>query len=613
VATTFVTVNGDDRCTLRTVRTGLRLVVAGGLSAAITACASIAGLEHYSEGCADCEGTARDGSADARTIDAPSVETCEGESCAPEASPGGCDGGACDAATVPQGVFSCDKGGCNAIGGACSAPGQGCFCTSDPSCGSGKCVKTKGQNDVSCSSCSGAGAADGFGCQLESPGIPAACTANFGYTPSNLTTQELAALAPVGAVTLTCPGTVTYNGSTWSGATCSQTLPSAKTITQSGGPSIDVLAFQGLTIAAGVTLSLTGSNAVMLVVFGNASVSGTIRADAAAGASSSAAAGASGPGGNYSCGGGTGGNGMNAAGTCSSPYDTDPCRNSGGGGGGGSTGGGAGNAGLSGTGGIGGSSRANASLVPLYGGCPGGDSAGYACTTSGGGGGGAVQVSASGTLTIAAGASVSASGGAGGTSACSASFMDGGASPFPGGGGGGGSGGAVLLEAQTVTNSGTITVSGGNGGDAEAGFGHGAGSTSASTAGGAGTLSAPNPMSYSGGAGGGGGGGFGYSRTNGSRTGGTYSCSTTLVPAPACSSDHSACLCVDDTDCSSGRCVDSGQCTGTCTGAGAADTARCQVVTSSMTSDGGAGEASTGDASANDAGASDAGGTLVTP
>ena len=175
------------------------------------------------------------------------------------------------------------------------------------------------------------------------------------------------------------------------GATCSQTLPAAKTLTQSGGPSIDVLAFDGLTIAAGVTMNLTGSNAVMIVVFGDATVSGSIHADGAMGTSNSSTGGASGPGGNYNCGSDTGGNGMGAAGTCSSPFNSDPCRNAGGGGGGASTKGGAGNAGLGGTGGTAGNSRANASLVPLYGGCPGGNSAGYACTTSGGGGGGAVQ------------------------------------------------------------------------------------------------------------------------------------------------------------------------------------------------------------------------------
>jgi hypothetical protein len=575
------------------VRRGIRAVVAGGLSAALTACASIAGLEPYSEGCKDCEVAGRDGGKDAGLVDGVSP-TCDSESCVSEAGEG-CDGEACDAATFPPGTWSCAKGGCNEPGGTCSSPGQGCYCTGDESCGNLKCVKVPAQNDMSCTDCSGAGAADGFGCQLGSPGIPAACTGSFGYTPSNLSMSQLAALAPVGAVSLTCAGTVTYNGSQWSGATCSQALPSPKTITQTGGPSIDVLAFQSLTIAAGVTLNLTGSNAVLIVVFGNASVAGNIHADATAGASGSTSVGASGPGGNYNCGGSAGGSGMGAAGTCNSPYNSDPCRNSGGGGGGASTAGGAGNLGIGGTGGTAGNSRGNGSIVPLYGGCPGGDSAGYACTTSGGGGGGAVQISASGTLTISAGGSVTANGGSGGKSGCSAMYNGGTASPFPGGGGGGGSGGAVLLEGQTVTNSGATSVNGGNGGDAQSGGGQGAGSTSASAAGGSGNLSTPNVTNYSGGGGGGGGGGFGYLKVNGTRPGATFSCPTTLSPAPVCASDHSACVCVADSDCSSGQCVGSGQCTGTCTGTRAADPAHCQLVTASMPVDAGDGDASAGE------------------
>ena len=68
-------------------------------------------------------------------------------------------------------------------------------------------------------------------------------------------------------------------------------------------------------------------------------------------------------------------------------------------------------------------------------------------------------------------------------------------------------------------------------------------------------LPAPN---YGGGAGGGGGGGYGYSHVNGSRPAATYACPTTLSPAPICSSDHSACVCVDDSNCSSGKCVELG-------------------------------------------------------
>jgi hypothetical protein len=416
--------------------------------------------------------------------------------------------------------------------------------------------------------------------------------------------QQLAALTPVGPVALTCSGTVTFNGSGWIGATCSQTLPTAKTITQSGGPSIDVLAFQSLNIAAGAALNLTGSNAVMIVVFGDVTISGTIHADGSPGATSTITAGTSGPGANYNCGGIAGGNGMDGAGTCVSPYNNNPCRNSGGGGGGGSTNGGAGNNGLGGTGGTGGNSRPNASLVPLYGGCPGGNSAGYACTTSGGGGGGAVQISASGTLAISAGGAVSANGGMGGNSGCSAVFAGSATLPYPGGGGGGGSGGAVLLEGPTITVSGATSVNGGSGGDAQAGGGRGPASTSSSQPGGAGNLSTPSTLTYGGGAGGGGGGGYGYSHVNGMRPSTAYTCATTLSPAPACSSDHSACVCVDDSNCSSGKCVNSGQCTGPCTGAGAADKAKCELVTASATMDAGAGDA--GDATAPDTGVSDA-------
>jgi hypothetical protein len=585
------------------VRRGLLGLALGGLSIVVVACASLAGLDSYKEGEAPAGDAGRKDVGTASDVTMP--PSCDDGSCTPEASEG-CEGATCDAETPPIGTYVCGAGGCNAAGGACSAQGQACFCTSDTLCPSGKCVKTAGKNDVSCTACTGSGPADGFGCQLGAPGIPASCAATFGYTPSNLSSQQLAALAPVGPVALTCAGTVTYDGTSWTGSTCSQTLPAAKTLTQSGGPSIDVLAFDGLTIGAGVTLNLTGSNAVVIVVFGDATVSGSIHADGTTGASNSSTAGASGPGGNYNCGSGTGGNGMGAAGTCSSPFNSDPCRNAGGGGGGANTKGGAGNAGLGGTGGTGGNSRTNASLVPLYGGCPGGDSAGYACTTSGGGGGGALQISALGTLTISAGASVTASGGGGGTSSCSSGF-GGTGNPYPGGGGGGGAGGAVLLEGQTVTQSGTVAVNGANGGDAQAGGGHAPGSTSASNAGGAGNLSVPPPNPpYAGGGGGGGGGGYGYTRINGSRTAATYSCATTLSPAPVCLSDHSACVCVADTDCPTGKCVGSGQCTGTCTGAGAADSTRCALATASMpvdagSTDGGAvdsGEAGPGDASA---------------
>jgi hypothetical protein len=63
-------------------------------------------------------------------------------------------------------------------------------------------------------------------------------------------------------------------------------------------------------------------------------------------------------------------------------------------------------------------------------------------------------------------------------------------------------------------------------------------------------------------------------------SGGTV-CTTTLTPAPVPNSGHTACLCVADSDCSSGKCVNSNsQCTGTCTGSGSADDEDCRTATS---------------------------------
>ncbi|MGH7434342.1 MAG: hypothetical protein ACRENE_01560 [Polyangiaceae bacterium] len=62
---------------------------------------------------------------------------------------------------------------------------------------------------------------------------------------------------------------------------------------------------------------------------------------------------------------------------------------------------------------------------------------------------------------------------------------------------------------------------------------------------------------------------------------GGSSCITALTPAPVLNSAHSACVCVADSDCSSGKCVNkNSQCTGTCTGSGAADSQNCQTASS---------------------------------
>jgi hypothetical protein len=163
---------------------------------------------------------------------------------------------------------------------------------------------------VSCGSrCTGSGPADGFQCALGSPGIPAACSRSFGYTPANLTASLLTALAPVAPVDLSCAGTVTFDGTNWGGATCGQTLPVPFKMPQAGGPNLAVLAFQSLSIASGVTLSLSGQDAIAIVVFGDATVAGAVHADGSAGAPQTINAGAPGPGGGNGCNASTGGSG----------------------------------------------------------------------------------------------------------------------------------------------------------------------------------------------------------------------------------------------------------------------------------------------------------------
>ncbi len=527
----------------------------------LAGCASIAGLDQYSNGCSSgCE-DATSPHLDAAGMNAPpDGQVLEGDdgggqdvAVSDESPDAGCDGGTCQTMISHAATWACAKGGCNAAGGGCASQGQDCYCTIDSACQSGKCVKTTGQNDVSCAGCSGSGAADGFGCQLGSPGIPASCMSSaFGYTPSNLTAAQLATLTPVGAVDLSCAGTVTFNGTTWSGATCSQTLPAPKTIAQTGGPSIDVLAFESLTIPSGVTLTLTGSNAVMIVVFGDATISGTIHADGAPGVSSSSVAGTSGPGGNSNCGTSKGGNGGTS-------------HTSGGGGGGASAKGGSGASGVGGTAGSAGGAFGSPATSPLHGGCPGGTSGSWACTTSGGGGGGAVQISTSGMLVVAG--AITAAGGNGGTSNCTSK----GCAPGPngtygGGGGGGGSGGTIVLEGQSVATAGSsLAPSGGNGGNPDPGIEEkgsgGAGGTTPSAAGADGTGSATGLCGADDENGGGGGGAYGY------------------VTSDNLTSAATSCFCVEDSECSTGACVSSGQCTGTCTGVGEPDVTNCLILT----------------------------------
>lgn len=333
--------------------------------------------------------------------------------------------------------------------------------------------------------------ADGGCASPGEAGLAAACTPHrFGYSPSNFLASTYAADVPPGPTTVSCDVTYTTPGGTgpltWCGGPGPYVIPS---VAQAGGPNVDILVFSGLTVNAGATLTLSGTDAVILAVYGDATIDGTIDASGFGGVAGNRNAATSGPGGNFQCGSSAGGNGPS------------PLVTSGGGGGGASGPGGAGGRdNLGSPGGVAGVARANPTLVPLFGGCPGGASSSCGQVAGGGGGGGAVQISAAGALRIAG--SVLAAGGTGGAGAASGCVLGGLASAT--GGGGGGSGGGVLLEGLSV--SGTGDVGGGSGG-AVVTTGGGAGGSALQPAGSAGASNVN-------GGGGGGGGGYGYLRIN---------------------------------------------------------------------------------------------------
>lgn len=318
------------------------------------------------------------------------------------------------------------------------------------------------------------------------------CALEPAAAPRNITRPTLLAMAPdvAGAVDvdLNCatPGISTTDPdgagaqvvsfSNWCGP-----MPTAYVQTQPGAPDAVVLLMHSLRVRAGATLRLTGDRPVIFVVTDDATIEGVISANGTA---------AAGAGGGVSCAASGGGDSTSLGGT------------SGGGGGGGfATAGGLGGNGLGPgpttlPGGAAGVARGSAALVPLIGGCNGGESD---ASVLGGYAGGAVQISALGDLVVSGG-SIDADGGDGLQPAFGTH-----------GGSGGGSGGAVLLEGMTLTiDSGALRVSGGDG---ASGNGPGAaapggpGSTTSSVSGGNGGTGNGTR------GGGGGGGGFGRTRT----------------------------------------------------------------------------------------------------
>lgn len=371
-----------------------------------------------------------------------------GESAAGDAGAAGAggDGSMPDMGIADAGPAQCKKGyamcsthnSCTKLGTTsdCSDCGGGCsFATGLPnghgtwSCQSGMCT-------LAC--------ANGFQ-NLNAKTSDGCETPAFIYTPSNI---DVTAPALRAAVTpkLTIGCVAVLDTSTVTGTTA---LPLCTgmvkplLVTQAGGaPELVVISVLGLDVAAGSSLTVTGTRPVVFVVFGDATVSGTIDV--------SAVGTVVGAGGDVSCTATTiGANGAdNTAGTSAG----------GGGGGFGSAGGNGGKSNGGGSSAAGGMVVPGSKLVPLRGGCAGGHGGTGASGAggSGGAGGGAVQISATGTLTVTGTGTIAAAGGGGRTALVNNA-----------GGGAGGSGGAVLLEAATIDVAAGAWLSANGGGGAE--------------------------------------------------------------------------------------------------------------------------------------------------
>lgn len=209
-----------------------------------------------------------------------------------------------------------------------------------------------------------------------------------------------------------------------------------------GGAALGVFVMRTLTVASGTRVLATGSQALVLLVGGDAIVAGEIVVAADVTGDGPGPGGASGGRGGGSGGGGPCGGG---GGDDHSFWD-----DGGGGGGGNATRGG--NGGNSGAGG--GGPCGDPTIVPLVGGS-GGGAGGDGNGGDGGDGGGALQISAGSSLSLGATARIDAGGGGGQGGA--------GGTVDSGAGGGGGAGGAILLEAPSVRIDG-MAVLGANGG-----------------------------------------------------------------------------------------------------------------------------------------------------
>jgi Putative metal-binding motif len=465
-------------------------------------------------------------------------DTCDGD--------GGCAGAQVPCSTPPGACFA-PAGACSeALAGACVYPPRGlgftCSdlddCTDGDGCdGDGGCAAGTRRpclppgecwmHDGACFGDGGCGFAARTGLACSDGGTcnaGGACvvTPIFGYTPSNFTEPQLPTSA--GALHFGCGTTGLDTASADGGVEWVNNCPGNQQnpdyeLINVGNLTAVLLYADALGIDAGSTLRAVGARPLILAVRNDATIRGTL--DVGSTKTSRGAAGGA------QCSPMAGGAGT--AGTASGSPETA-------GGGGGGAFGGNGSDGTDGANGgphgVRGLAIGTATLIPLRGGCSGGNGGRVGSPWGqGGNGGGAVQLSVGGALVIGAGATVTAYG-AGGR---------GGEADMRTAGGGAGAGGGILLEGNTVTvaSTGAVTANGGAGGEGSgyggaqwygrdgqdglpraitaalcvsAGACGGDGAPGGSRSGGAGTAGAPSCGTNM--PGGGGGGGVGIIRLN---------------------------------------------------------------------------------------------------
>jgi hypothetical protein len=301
--------------------------------------------------------------------------------------------------------------------------GEDDVCPGGQACIAGVCAKTDGVNlDAP---------ADDSGPAIDAPALCATWTARH-FDPCMLP-------APGGDLTLT-PALAGYSWDTSKPelkGKMNTTIPvTTMVVTQAVGPDVLVASVNNFTLDAGVTVDLKGSRALLIAVWGNANIAGTIDASASYSVAGPGGAGAS-------------SNTLGCGGALTGDFGvaTTPATGAGGGAFQGSGGQGGNVGGLPGAG--------IAPPMNIQGGCAGGNGGAGSSGLQGirGAGGGAVVVAARESITITSSGVIHAGGGGG--SQGRANY---------GAGGGGGAGGYVGLDAPSVTVAGTLAANGGGGG-----------------------------------------------------------------------------------------------------------------------------------------------------